>query len=232
MTIFFRKIISVRYQPIVHLHSSHICGLEVLSRFKLPIIGFINPSFVFRAAALFRISHLLSVLIIKFVKSDILDGRLVRFSSGQLEYLSLNVLKPDLSNKYLIDNIINLNELLPSKLKLVVELVEDDYLDIENKALMIGLSRLRCKKIFVALDDFGKQCNSYREVMRVNPDIIKIDRDLLTNIPLIESLNKKFQRMGFIVVIEGIEDLSTAMMVNSIGFTYAQGYYFYRPLEI
>lgn len=229
---FLRKIVSVRYQPIVHLHSSHICGLEILSRFKLPIVGFINPSLVFRAAAFFRTSHLLSILIIKLVKSDIICGRLLHFNPNQLEYLSFNVLKPDLSNKYLIDSIIDLNELLPSKLKLVVELVEDDYLDIDNPALMSGLSRLKGKNILVALDDFGKQCNLYREVMRVNPDIIKIDRDLLTNIPLIEALNKKFQRMGFIVVIEGVEDLPTAMMVNSIGFTYAQGYYFYRPLEV
>jgi hypothetical protein len=88
----------------------------------------------------------------------------------------------------------------------------------------------------VALDDAGVGYAGLQELMRLRPDIIKLDRSLICDLPhdpakvaLAESLVRFAQRTGAEVCGEGIEELDELVVLADLDMTYGQGYALSRP---
>lgn len=96
---------------------------------------------------------------------------------------------------------------------------------------------MRRNKARIALDDIGAPgYSSYGVVLQVEPDILKIDRSLISHLE--ENPAKRAIVRGIIttarclrasVVAEGIETEAEMEWCVSLGIDYGQGFYLGRP---
>ncbi len=119
--------------------------------------------------------------------------------------------------------------------RIVLELTE--RLAVESYGPLISaLEPLRCRGLRIAIDDAGSGFASMRHVLRLRPDIIKLDRSLIAGIhdddgrrALGYAMTEFARRIGATIVAEGIETHAELAAVAEIGMTSAQGYLLGRP---
>ena len=88
----------------------------------------------------------------------------------------------------------------------------------------------------VALDDVGEGYSSLNMLIKLKPDIIKIDRNIIENINKDEFKQSVYKALytvakenGIEVLAEGVETPYEIETIRSIGVDYMQGYYFAKP---
>lgn len=91
----------------------------------------------------------------------------------------------------------------------------------------------------ISLDDTGAGHNGLGHIQDLNPDVIKIDKkfvDVAGTVEaadaIIEVLVKLGQRMGAVIVAEGIETEDQRATLASAGVAQGQGYLISRPLPL
>ena len=89
----------------------------------------------------------------------------------------------------------------------------------------------------VALDDFGTGYSGLSRLANLRPDIIKLDRALVTDcdrdgvrLEILRSMVSMGHRIGVKVVAEGIERPGEVEALRSVGVRFMQGYFFARPI--
>jgi diguanylate cyclase (GGDEF)-like protein len=125
---------------------------------------------------------------------------------------------------------------LPEDLNgLVIELTEHALFSAEE-LLDERLEELRGRGARVALDDAGAGYAGLQQLIRVAPDILKIDRSLVhgahadpSRFALLEALASFAADTGAAVCGEGIEDFADLQALADIDATYAQGFALARP---
>ncbi|WP_407276257.1 phosphodiesterase [Halothiobacillus sp. DCM-1] len=120
-------------------------------------------------------------------------------------------------------------------LRVVIELTEQQATDHPER-LQANLNRLRTVGILLALDDFAAGYNGMLHWLHRQPDIVKIDRALLSGI---DRIPKKYRfvravvhlakESGALIVAEGIEHMNEAQVLAGLGVDFLQGYLFGRP---
>ena len=91
--------------------------------------------------------------------------------------------------------------------------------------------------ILLCLDDFGSGYANFNTVMRLPFAAIKLDRSLLFHIcsdvkaaTFYQSIVAAFQRMGYLIISEGVETQEELDLLEQWGVNMIQGYYFSRHL--
>jgi EAL domain-containing protein (putative c-di-GMP-specific phosphodiesterase class I) len=119
----------------------------------------------------------------------------------------------------------------------VIEITEHE-LASEDGALEQGLNELRGRGARIAVDDAGAGYAGLNQVMRVQPDLIKLDRSLIERVhadsakaALIEFFVLFARRVGAAVCTEGIETFEELTTLIDLGVGYGQGYLLGRPSE-
>lgn len=121
-----------------------------------------------------------------------------------------------------------------TKGSMIVEMLEYPSLSI-SKWLQ---KKEACKRMntFVSLDDYGSGINDMGKVDFIDPDIVKLDRSLISDIDrstekqniVIDAVNVLHSKSKMIVA-EGIETKEEFDYLVSLGIDYFQGYYLARP---
>ena len=98
------------------------------------------------------------------------------------------------------------------------------------------LAPFRAAGLRLAIDDVGAGFSSLRHIVVTSPDVIKIDRSLVSGVDadpvrtiLIRSLVDFAQGLRARVVAEGIETAEEAAVLRDLGVDYGQGWHFGRP---
>jgi EAL domain-containing protein (putative c-di-GMP-specific phosphodiesterase class I) len=88
----------------------------------------------------------------------------------------------------------------------------------------------------LAIDDVGAGFSSLRHIVVTAPDVIKIDRSIVTGLntdPVLTTLVRSLVEFGHgcrvRVVAEGVETAGEAAALRTLGVDYGQGWYFGRP---
>lgn len=88
-----------------------------------------------------------------------------------------------------------------------------------------------------ALDDFGAGHAGLNLLARFQPDIIKLDMDLVRGIEasmprrmIVDAVIKLASAMGILVIAEGIETQAELSTLADLGVRYIQGYIFAKPM--
>ena len=104
------------------------------------------------------------------------------------------------------------------------------------RASWSALTALRARGARVALDDAGAGYAGLQQIIRVAPDILKLDRALVhgahadaSRQALLEALIGFASTTGAAICAEGVEDLDDARVLVALDVTYAQGYGLARP---
>lgn len=213
-----RGAITPVFQPIVSLASGAVIGYEALARFagsRRP------PDAWFAQAARCGLGPTL--------QAQALQAALRSPGRPEGTLLSVNVSPSALATPEVL-------RVLPEDLRgIVIEITEHERFS-EQPALNAALSALRERGAQIAVDDAGAGYAGLQHLMRLRPDIIKLDRSLIDGIAaddvkaaLIESFASFAHRTGADLCAEGIESLDDLRAVRDLGVTYAQGYVFARP---
>ncbi len=214
------RAVALVFQPIVDLHTEAVIGYEALSRFASRPTR--TPDKWFGEAGAVGLGVELEVLAIeKAVEAvpQLPDGC----------YLSVNVSPPVATSPRLVQA---LSE-APLE-RLVLEITEHEAVT-DYAVLNESLAPLRRRGLRVAVDDAGSGFASFRHVVKLEPDIVKLDTSLVHEIDcdrvlraLGYSLTAFASALGA-VVAEGVETEREVDALRFLGVPYAQGYHFGRP---
>jgi EAL domain-containing protein (putative c-di-GMP-specific phosphodiesterase class I) len=127
-------------------------------------------------------------------------------------------------------------DLLPDDLTdVVVEITEDELFGI-GEELELALAHLHDAGARVALDDAGAGYAGLQQLMRVRPDIVKLDRSLVHGVAcdparaaLVASFASFASQTGGAVCAEGIECDADLRAIAELDITYAQGFLLGHP---
>ncbi len=126
-------------------------------------------------------------------------------------------------------------ETCPLADRLVLEVTEHAVVD-DYGPLVRALHRYRAAGARVAVDDAGAGYASLRHVLILRPDLVKLDRSLVTGIhedqakrAVAVGIISSASELGATVVAEGIEEEAELRCVAGLGARLGQGYLLGRP---
>jgi EAL domain-containing protein (putative c-di-GMP-specific phosphodiesterase class I) len=207
-------------QPIVDVLTGRPVGVEALARFDLPPQG---PAAWFAEAEQVGLRGRLEVAAAATALADL--GR--RDLPG---YLSVN-LSPD----------VILGPELPLLLvdldltRVVLEITE--HAPVEDYDLLLAvLAPHRAAGLRLAIDDAGAGFASFRHILRLAPDFIKIDLSLVRDVdhdPVRQALTRSLvgfaDGIGATLIAEGVEVQAELDTLVDLGVRLMQGYLLCRP---
>ncbi|WP_116452195.1 EAL domain-containing protein [Blastococcus litoris] len=210
---------TVVLQPIVELATGRRTGAEALSRF--PAEWGMPPDVVFGQAHGVGLGHRLELLALDRAAAH-LDA-----VSG---YVSMNVSPATL----LTAECRRLLARLPLD-RVLLELSEHDRVE-DYDALAAVLGPLRSDGLRLAIDDVGAGFSSLHHIVVTAPDVIKIDRSIVSGLhadpvlaKLVRSLVEFAHGCEIEVVAEGVETADEAAALLVSGVDHGQGWHFGRP---
>lgn len=145
-------------------------------------------------------------------------------------YLSVNASPLTMSSV----RFLNAMEKIPPN-RMFVELTEHEEI-AETAALMSVIGTLRRNRIGIAVDDVGAGYAGLSTILRLNPNVLKLDRSLVDGIhkdkakqSLTTAMLEFAHQMGAFLIAEGVEEVTDDMMLRSLGARLGQGYLYSRP---
>jgi len=118
--------------------------------------------------------------------------------------------------------------------RVAVELIESPLADEGRLAAAMEYYReLGC---IIVLDDFGAGHSNFDRIWRLNPDIVKIDREMTRRVTVEPLARRMFSGIvsvlheaGALVCVEGIETEDEALCATDANADLVQGHYFASP---
>jgi diguanylate cyclase (GGDEF)-like protein len=99
-----------------------------------------------------------------------------------------------------------------------------------------SIRRLQAQGVQVAIDDAGTGFTDLRQIIELQPDIIKLDRGLISRVEsdpvklaLVQAFVAFAKNTGLQLVAEGVGSESTKDLLRELGVDYGQGYALSRP---
>ena len=209
------------FQPIVDLCTGLVVGVEALARFDREPHRPPDVWFAEAAHAGLAVELELAAVVAALAHLEALDDNAM---------LAINASPTTLLSGQLVEHV---DGVVGSRL--VIELTEhapiDDYEEI-NAALDV----LRSRGVRIAVDDAGAGYAGLQQILRLRPDVIKLDLTLTRGIDadpvrraLASALRSFADETGAQVVAEGIETVGELEQLRSLGVQWGQGYLLARP---
>jgi EAL domain-containing protein (putative c-di-GMP-specific phosphodiesterase class I) len=208
------------FQPIVRLESFAVVGAEALSRFEG---GPATPDGWFREAAGVGLGSELELASLRLAVAEIP-------MLPEHAYLSINA-SPELI-------VLWADRELPAGVpyhRLVLEITEHVPID-DYEELLSALRPLRERGVRIAIDDAGAGYSSFRHILLIKPDVIKLDISITRGIDqdparraLASALISFAAEIDASLVAEGVETIAELDTLRGLGVSLGQGYLFARP---
>lgn len=120
---------------------------------------------------------------------------------------------------------------------IVVEITEQEQQS--DQFITEKLQKLHHLKLDIALDDYGSGYANDIGLIKMNPDVVKIDRSIISNVHVDPSRQAIVHKIitfckdkNICVLGEGIETEQELEYLVKAGIELAQGYYISRPMEL
>jgi EAL domain-containing protein (putative c-di-GMP-specific phosphodiesterase class I) len=216
-----REAFDIAFQPVFSLRRGEVVGFEALARFTEGRAR--SPDRWFNDAVQAGLSFELEIAVARKALQSLA-------SLPRNAYLAINV-SPETAAS---DEIARLCTCRAGN-RIVLEITEhssvDDYVVLAERA-----RALREMGVRLAIDDAGAGFASLRHVLRLEPDLIKLDKSITHNIDtrvrhqsLAAALLTFASGTSASIVAEGIETESELESLKTLGVPYGQGYFLGRP---
>lgn len=214
---------SIVYQPIVHLGSQRVIGVEALSRFA----GDVNPAECFALADRFGLRSALEMSAAKRAIAEL--DRETRRQLGW-EFVGINF-SPSVVTDPAFER-----DLGPLLGRHVVLEIEAGPATMPSSALRAELDRARAVGARIAVNTLGCGPDDLVRYRKTEPDIVKLDRSVtveLTASPerrqVAASILQLWEQHGAFVIGTRVESLAELDLLAEIGVEAAQGHVLGRP---
>ncbi len=224
--------IYLEYQPKIDLKTRKPIGLEALIRWYHPTKKMIYPDQFIPAVEETSLIHKMTEEV--FRKSLVYHQKLKE--KGIEIPISINISTKNLYDVSFYNQMIHIFSTFDVKPSMVeLEITETVLMEKPELSKQI-LEKFANFGFKIAIDDFGKGYSSLAYLAQFPINTIKIDRFFTSTIlisPTAQAIVKATinlaLQLGYEVLIEGVEDLKTANLMESYGCHTAQGYYFMKP---
>lgn len=213
--------IAMVLQPVVDLRTGRVIGAEALARFKSE--PYRTPDLWFEDARRCDLGTKLELLAIEIALSRIED-----MPSGA--YLAVNASPETLVSEELRELVAR----FPCE-RIVIELTEHARVD-DYDAVQEVVAWFRARGVRFAVDDAGAGFASFQHILRLQPDIIKLDRSLTSGVdanPVRHALASAMvtfaASLGAKICAEGIETAAEVACLQQLGIACGQGYLLGKP---
>lgn len=211
------------YQPIVSWSEQNVFAYEALMRSTTPTLP--HPEAVLDAAERLERIHDLGRAIRGTVAADI--PKLPNTMKVFVNLHTMDLLDDDL--------VLGRSPLTAFAERVVLEITERATLE-RVKGVSQRVDSLRRLGYRIALDDLGAGYAGLTTFAHLEPDIVKVDRSLVSNIgadrtkqKLVKSFSQLCSELGMRVVCEGVETAEERDVVLSLECDLLQGYLFAKP---
>lgn len=227
----FETELEVQFQPIVSLATMTVVAVEALARWTSPQLGRVpTDSFIAMAERTGLIHSITLTLFRKAIERMLcLPGHIG---------LSFNLSANDISSPATIASLADrIKEGAVDPGRITFELTETALLRDFDSA-QAAIATLRVLDVKIALDDFGTGYSSLGYLRRLSPDKIKVDKSFATDLDKQSGRNIAAAVLGLCdnlaleCVFEGIENEDQLTNIRKLGYRYAQGYLFARPMAM
>jgi diguanylate cyclase len=220
------------YQPKIDLKTRRANGLEALIRWEHPTKRMIAPDQFIPAVERTAMINDMTETVFRWV----LEYQVRLKAKGLSVPISINISTKNLYNPLFFKSMISIfNEFKINSNQIELEITETVLMENPDlcKKMLEEFSNFGFK---IAVDDFGKGYSSLAYLAQFPINTIKIDRfftkQILIN-PTTQTIVKATidlaKNLGYEVLIEGIEDIETANLLDKLGCHSAQGYLFMKP---
>jgi diguanylate cyclase (GGDEF)-like protein/PAS domain S-box-containing protein len=220
------------YQLQFDAKTRQIIGAECLARWRHPIQGILGPDHFLATAEECGVLAQIDGIILEKALADV---AVWRAEGLDLPKISVNVSARRLKDPNLASGLAAL-DIRPGTVSF--ELLESVFLDRQDAAVMTNLETLRRLSIDIEIDDFGTGHASIVGLLNLKPSTLKIDRQLIENIPtsqeqriLVMSIIQIARSLKISVTAEGVETEEHARILKRLGCDVLQGYGLARPLD-
>lgn len=224
----------VHFQPIISTNGRILFGFESLIRGVSDDGSLIAPYVLFENAK----QQQLTLELDKLARTLAIKNFEPLFRQNNKLILFVNF-EPRLIDTFEIGNYLFYGELqrlgIPYQ-NVVLEVKEDAITDTSR--LKTFCDHYRNLGFNIALDDFGVGQSSFDRISIVRPDIIKIDRSLISDIgsnkihqEIVSAICKMCHNIGALALAEGVENVDESVHSLRLGAKLMQGFYFAKPSQ-
>lgn len=224
--------LAIHFQPILSVRGRTYFGVEALVRGLAEDETLVPPYRLFQEAA----EHNLTIELDRLARHLAIQAffPLWQQNSRLLLFVNFesNLIDSFEPGHYLFDGLLSRFGIPFSNI--VLEIKEDRIKDTAK--LQDFCTHYRKLGFNIALDDFGVGSSSFDRLAVVRPDIIKIDRSLISDIgtnhihqEIVHAICRMSTKIGAIALAEGVETLEEAAQAKLSGATLIQGFWTARP---
>lgn len=222
----------LNYQPIIDLQSKTVIGLEALSRWVHPTLGYISPEKFVSVAEQKGLIQELTLWVLNEAFRQCSQWH----AAGAPIMVSINLsvrnfLDPDLPKK--IKVAMDKWKVRPEWIKL--EITESMTMSSPEKAMEI-VQTFKEMGLRLSIDDFGSGYSSLGYLKRLPVDELKIDRGFIMEMDdsaddriIVQSTIELAHNLGLNVVAEGVENETILALLTELGCDKAQGFHICKP---
>ena len=222
--------LTAHFQPIVDVKSNRIYGYETLARGVNADGTLMYPNILFdkskRNDFTFKLDRLCRESALKTAATKKVTQKVF------INFIPTSIYDPE----FCLNSTVRwANQLEFDPSQIVFEVIETELVKDQEHLKRI-LEYYRSKGFKIALDDVGEGYSSLNMLIELKPDIIKIDRNIISNIDTNELKQSVYKALvniakehGITVLAEGVETLYEFEKIKEIGVDLVQGYYFAKP---
>lgn len=216
--------LSIAYQPIYCLRTERHLGFECLARFETE--PYRTPDVWFKEAGEIDRGPFLELAVVTSALAGLsaLPGHV---------YLAVNTSPDTIMSSEFVDtfNGIPLD-------RIVLEITEHAHVN-DYASLLEVIAPLRRQGMRLAVDDAGSGYSSLQHILQLQPDVIKLDISLTSNID--QDRSRRALAAALIafagatdckIVAEGVETATELQVLKGLGVHMGQGYFLGRPMPL
>ena len=227
-----RNQLHLEYQPVVEANGDNgITGFEALLRWNNPKFGNVSPVKFIPVAEDARLIVPIGTWVLRQACKDAM-------SWPDSTKVAVNISVDQLTSPNFMDMVVlALHDSGLPAWRLELEVTESIFLRDGGHTVQI-LDRLRKMGIKLSLDDFGTGYSSLGYLRNIRFDTIKVDRSFVQgaakakaeSIAIIRAVVALSDALDITTTAEGVETEAEMIMIQQMGCTKIQGYYFGRPM--
>ena len=219
------------YQPQICARTRNLVGFEALARWHPPEGGVRSPIHFLDVAEDLALVPRIDHLILEHALADLAtwDDAGLDVPKVSVNVSARRLLDPDLLS--------HLASLALPRGRIAFELLESAFLDDMESTIVWNIDQLKEMGVEIQLDDFGSGHASIVSLVKIGPETLKIDRQMISAITedasrlsIVESIINIGKALGVRIIAEGVETEEQARILGELNCESLQGYLFSAPM--
>jgi diguanylate cyclase (GGDEF)-like protein len=224
----------LHYQPVLHLPTGAVSGVEALVRWQHPTRGLLAPCDFIPLAEQYDIV----VPLTRWVLAEAARQAVVWERAGMPLITGVNISAAHFATGTLVADVLDcLDAAGLSPDRLLLELTETSVAAARSGS-SAQFAQLRIAGVEVSIDDFGSGFSSLSQLVSIPAGVLKMDRSLIASTATrrsesaaaIAAVVGLATACGMRSLAEGVETADQLALVTELGCVYAQGYFIARPM--